>query len=71
MLVIVENPICFVCGNGSWSEVDEDQLYEWKMGELIQNAFPRMCADERELLMTGIHSKCWEKAFGGQNEEKG
>jgi len=27
---------------------------EWRDGELIQNVFPQLSADQREMLMTGI-----------------
>ena len=29
------------------------------LGALVQNAFPSFSADEREMLITGICSKCW------------
>ena len=30
-------------------------------GALVQDAFPSFSADEREMLITGICSKCWSK----------
>ena len=38
-------------------------------GEYIQDAFPTLSAGEREQLMTGIHSECWDKEFAGTEEE--
>jgi len=35
---------------------------KWEDGELIQNAFPMLNADEREFLMTGMTSSDWREA---------
>lgn len=37
----------------------------WNRGELIQNVFPYMSADQRELLITGICKVCWDLTFRG------
>jgi len=39
---------------------------EWKdyeSGTLIQNAFPRLSADDREFIMTGAVPEEWDAAF--------
>jgi hypothetical protein len=36
----------------------------WDTGELIQNAFPTLSADEREFIKTGISPQEWESVFG-------
>lgn len=41
---------------------------EWINGGMIQNCFPYLSADERELLMTGIDAQAWKEMFG-DNEE--
>ena len=48
-------------------DITEDQLNRWKGGELIQNVFPHLTADEREFLITGITASEWEKAFGNDS----
>ena len=35
-------------------QVFEESFSKWEKGELIQNAFPMLNADEREFLMTGM-----------------
>jgi len=40
------------------------EFENWENGELIQKAFPELSADDRELLLTGICSKCWNEIFG-------
>ena len=49
-------------------DVTQEQIDEWKNGELIQNAMPNVSADEREFIMTGITPEEWENTFGGENE---
>lgn len=36
----------------------------WDAGELIQNAFPTLSADEREFVKTGITPQEWDAMFG-------
>jgi hypothetical protein len=43
--------------------ITESQLERWQAGEMIQNVFPRLTADEREFLMTGITAQEWEDTF--------
>ena len=44
--------------------VTEDQLTRWQNGELIQNVFPHINADDREFIKTGITGEEWNSAFG-------
>lgn len=37
---------------------------EWLNGGLIQQCFPYLNADDREILMTGIDSQDWDAMFG-------
>jgi hypothetical protein len=42
-----------------------EQLNRWRNGELIQNVFPHLTADEREFLMTGLYQdKEWNEYLG-------
>jgi hypothetical protein len=45
--------------------VPAEGLKKWQNGELIQRAFPTMTPDQREVMLTGIHPKCWDKMTGG------
>lgn len=47
-------------------EVDEWQIAQWKSGELLQNAFPHLNADEREFIKTGITPSEWEDLHGSE-----
>lgn len=48
--------------------ITKTQLKNWKNGELAQNAFPNISADEREFIMTGLTPSDWEKIFGKSND---
>ena len=50
-----ENTMCL--------SLDIDQLSRYNNGALIQNAFPRLNADEREFLKTGITAQEWDSLF--------
>jgi hypothetical protein len=40
-----------------------DEWDAYKHGLLIQDAFPNMSADEREMIISGICPKCWDVMF--------
>ena len=61
---------CPFCGRGNEVEVNESDYWDWDDGELVQVAFPYLSADEREMLISGICPACWNKTFGGRNEEE-
>jgi len=44
-------------------DVTLDEYADWKAGELIQVAMPRLDADEREFIKTGITAEEWEVIF--------
>ena len=47
-------------------DVTLEEYASWRGGELIQNAMPRLDADEREFIKTGITAEEWEKMFSIQ-----
>ena len=64
MMVHVTTPECTVCGSTSEMFLNKTDLQSWWEGSYIQDAFPYLTADERELLITGIHPHCWDIIFG-------
>lgn len=50
---------CPKCRKSSAVRVDSKGYEAWRGGELIQRALPGLSADDREKLMTGYDSKCW------------
>lgn len=48
-------------------DITEEQLTQWENGELIQNVFPNLSADECEFIMTGITPQEWNATFGEED----
>lgn len=61
---------CPFCGKAHEIEVNEIDYLDWQDGELVQNAFPYLSADEREMLISGICPTCWDKMFGDGSQWK-
>lgn len=61
---------CPFCGKDHFIAVSFEDYERWQAGELIQNAFPYLSADERELLKTGICPSCWDKMFPPEEDEE-
>ena len=55
---------CPFCGHANFVEVNKNDYLDWQDGELAQNAFPYLSADEREMLISGICNQCWDEMFG-------
>jgi 7,8-dihydro-6-hydroxymethylpterin-pyrophosphokinase len=47
-------------------DVTLNEYASWRGGELIQNAMPRLNADDREFIMTGITAEEWKEMFSPQ-----
>lgn len=55
---------CPFCHKYHLVEVDIKDFYAWHDGEkLVQDAFPYLSANEREMLISGICPTCWDKMF--------
>ena len=56
---------CPQCGQEFSKEFDNSKLVRLKNGELVQNVFPELSADDRELyFISHICPICWDKLFG-------
>lgn len=55
---------CPFCGAETVINVPVEGIKKYKDGALIQNAFPNMTAEEREVLISGICFECQKKVFG-------
>ena len=55
---------CIICGEEKSVEVPTEAFFKWyKHGIAIQYAMPMLSADDRELLMSQICGKCFERVF--------
>lgn len=50
-------------------DITDEELRRYNVGNvLIQHAFPRLNAEEREFVKTGIDGETWKKYVGGDEE---
>ena len=57
---------CAKCQQVHEIKVDIRKFNKWKKGEgNIQDIFPEMKPEEREMLISQICPKCWNEMFGG------
>ena len=61
---------CPFCGKETAITFLSEDYTAWQNGELAQNAFPYLSAEEREMLISGICPTCWEKTFGVDEAEE-
>ncbi len=66
MIYIVK---CRDCGKEFKFNLNPKDIERWKEGELIQNVFPNLSAEERELFISHTCGECWEKMFGNDEDE--
>ena len=48
--------------------VNEDDYYDYRDGKLIQEAFPYLSIDEREIIISGMTPDMWDETFNNINE---
>ena len=68
--IAVKTKTCRVCGEYEVWSLDRAALERWQAGEYIQNAFPEMSMEDREILITGTHPACWDKLFPKEDENE-
>lgn len=56
------------CGHENEVEVNHMDYLDWQNGELAQDAFPYLSANEREMLISGCCPRCWDKMFWSDEE---
>lgn len=59
---------CIVTGKEVSVTVKAEELYAYRQGLSIQDAFQSLDADDREFLISGISSEGWEKTFALDEE---
>lgn len=61
---------CRCCNKMNYLEVTEESAIEYMKPNRrhVQDIFPYLKAEERELLISHTCPKCWEDMFGGDEE---
>lgn len=59
--------VCLHCGQDGFIEMPEDDynqgIIAYNEGAFVQQAFPKLSADQREQIISGTHPKCWIEMF--------
>ena len=62
---IMKEVTCRICNTKHIILVPAAGYFKWARGQAkIQHALPSLSDDERELLMSGICGRCFDKMFG-------
>ncbi len=69
--VNVQTKPCIECGLTSMVTVSSNEYDRWRAGEHVQNVWPEMPLEERELLITGTHPACWAAMFEEEAPDAG
>lgn len=59
---------CVMCGTTHEIRVKTADYRRWRQGAYIQDAMPYLTANEREILMSGICSTCFDALYPEEEE---
>lgn len=64
-------PPCLHCGASSVITLDGSEYFAYfNRGMSINQAFPTLTAEQRELLISGIHPECWADFMGPEPDDE-
>lgn len=55
--------ICRECSKRYEFEISREDYYDWKAGKYVQDAFPYLTDDQRELLVSQTCGPCFDEMF--------
>lgn len=64
---IIDNS-CMICKEQNQIYIFEKDYKAWMDGSYIQDAFPYLSPQQREIIKTGIHPDCWAKLYPPEDE---
>lgn len=62
--IMVVHKTCKMCGTSHFIQMTIKGYLAWTRGAMIQDAMPELTPDQRELLISGICSTCYDKILG-------
>lgn len=67
---VIKTKTCVVCGKDGEVEVTDAELlaYQTQPG-FVQKVLPRLSDGEREMLISGTHSECFDTLFAADDED--
>ena len=61
---------CVFCKEVHEIWVSADDYWDWEPDMHVQDVFPYLSPEEREMLISGICPDCWEKIFPPEEEDE-
>lgn len=55
--------VCRHCNIQNVILLNNEDYLRWTSGHYVQDVFTWLNVDDREIIMTGTHSKCWNEMF--------
>ena len=59
---------CWICGTEHEVFVDTNDFIDWQEGKYVQQVWPNLTADDREVMISGTCGPCFDKMFGDDGE---
>lgn len=56
---------CIITGENHTVKVKGPDLYAYRQGMFVQDAFPYLSAGDREFIISGTSPNGWKKLYGG------
>lgn len=69
-MIISRKYVCKFCGTQLTVEADEEKLARFDAGEHIQDVFPELNEDDRELMISGVCGKCFDEMFADEDDKE-
>jgi len=61
---------CIWCATPKTITLPAEQLFEYRRGALVQNAFPEMSAEDREFIISGVCPACFDTLREDEPEDE-
>jgi len=61
---------CIWCGTPRPTTLPAEQLFQYRQGAHVQDAFPEMSADDREFIISGVCPTCFDTLREDEPEDE-
>ena len=69
-MIISRKYICKLCGAQFTIEADEERFARLDASKHIQDVFPELDIDSREIMISGVCGKCFDEMFADEDDEE-
>lgn len=67
-IVSLKTKPCLVCGKEGYVDVYYEDVTRYINGAKVQDAFPYLPAEQREMIISGTHPACFNEIFPPEEE---